>query len=143
MQLAHIEQDMTPVPLEAARAALAEHRVLAALPANDLEHGTACVLAAAEGWLLVVCRADAGGPQVAPGVVTDAVEWPRVGIGPQGLAGRVPGGLLGGPEATFHLLTVQAGAHLYEARLAGEDGMEAVEDFVSLARHAGARDLEL
>ena len=55
----------------------------------------------------------------------------------------MPGGLLGGPEATHHLVTVQAGPRLYEARLAGVDGMEAVEDFLSVARHAGARELEL
>ena len=66
-----------------------------------------------------------------------------VAIGPQGLVGRVPGGLLGGPEATNHLVLVQAGGHLFEARLAGADGMEAVEDSASVAWHAGARELEL
>lgn len=142
MELAQLDQAMTPVPLEAAQAALRDHSVSSALPANDLEHGTACVLAAAEGRLWIVCRVDGGGPEAVPDVVVDAVEWPRVGIGPQGLVGRVPGGLLGGPEATFHLVTVQADGHLYEARLAGEHGMEAVEDFVSVARHAGAGDLE-
>jgi hypothetical protein len=41
------------------------------------------------------------------------------------------------------LVTVQAGGRLVEARLAGAGGMEAVEDFVSVALHAGARELEL
>lgn len=143
MQLMAIDQAMTPVPLEAASAELGESSVVAAMPVRDLERGTACVLAAKQGQLWVACRVDAGGPTVPPGVAIDAVEWHEVGIGPQGLVGRAPGGLLGGPEATHHLVTVQAGPHLYEARLAGADGMEAVEDFLSVARHAGARELEL
>ena len=143
MQLGRIDQSMTSVPLEAALAELDDETVLAALPVRDLEYGTACVLAAKQGRLWIACRTDGGGPTVPPGVATDAVEWHEVGVGPQGLVGRAPGGLLGGPEATFHLVTVQVGSHLYEARLAGADGMEAVEDFVSVVRHAGARELEL
>ena len=143
MQLSQLDQEMTPVPLAATKAKLGAESVLAAMPVHDLEHGTACVLAARLGRLWIACRTDVGGPTVPPDVAVDGVEWHEVGIGPQGLVGRVPGGLLGGPEATYHLVTVQAGGHLFEARLAGEVGMEAVEDFVSVARHAGARDLEL
>ncbi len=143
MQLSRLDQAMTSVPLEATRAEIDEGSVLAAMPVRDLEHGTSCVLVARQGRLWVACRTDAGGPAEPPGVAIDALEWHEVGIGPQGLVGRVPGGLLGGPEATYHLVTLQAGDQLFEARLPGAAGMEAVEDFVSEARHAGARDIEL
>ncbi len=143
MQMSALDQDLTSVPLEVARSRLDDGSVLAAMPVRDLEHGTACLLVAKQGRMWVACRVDAGGPTVAPDVAIEAVEWHEVGIGPQGLVGRVPGGLLGGPQATYHLVTVQAGEHLYQAKLAGEDGMEVVEDFVSVALHAGARELEL
>ena len=116
--------------------------LVAAMPVSDLEHGTACVLAATEDQLSVACRTDAGGPTVPPGITIDAVGWQEVGIGPQGLVGRAPGGLLGGPEATYHLLTLQVDARLFEARLPGAGGMEVVEDFIGVARQAGASDLE-
>ena len=77
-----------------------------------------------------------------PGVTIDAVGWQEVGIGPQGLVGRAPGGLPGGPEATYHLLTLQVDARLFEARLPGGGGMEVVEVFIGVARQAGASDLE-
>jgi hypothetical protein len=39
-------------------------------------------------------------------------------------------------------VTVVAGDHIYEAKLHGSRGMEAVEEFASVALHAGARDFE-
>ena len=125
MQLSDIDQEMTPVPLEPMTAMLDEGSVVAAMPVRDLEHGTASVLAAAEDQLSVAC------------VAIDVVGWQEVGIGPQGIVGRVPGGLLGGPEATYHLRTLQV-----STRLPGAGGVEVVEDLIGVAHQAGASDLE-
>lgn len=138
-----IDESMTSVPLDAVRKELGEDSVLGAVPVRELGSGTACVLVAKEGQLWIASRVDAGGPAASPGVAIDAVEWHEVAIGPQGAVGRVPGGLLGGPEATFHLVTVQAASRRFQARLGGSDGMELVEAFVSVALHAGALELEL
>ena len=130
MKLIDLDESVTPVPIEASADAVSGTEELAVLPVHELERGTACILIAKQGRLWVSCRTDNGGPAVPPTVSIEPVEWTRVGIGPLGLAGRVPGGLLGGPEATNHLLTVAAGDHLYEACMHGERGMEAVEGFV-------------
>jgi hypothetical protein len=143
VELSRIDQSMTPVPLEVAGTEIGEGTVLAAMPVREVEGGTACVLVAREGQLWIASRVSGGGSTASPGVAVDAVEWHEVAIGPQGIVGRVPGGLLGGPEASYHLVTVQAGSRLYEAKLPGSSGMEMVEDFVSVALHAGAHELEL
>ncbi len=142
MKLRELDQATTAVPLEACAPALGGSAELAVLPAADLEQGTAVLLVAKQGQLWIVSRADGGGAMAPPSVAVHSVEWHAVGIGPLGVVGRVPGGLLGGPEATDHIVMVMAGDHLYEARLHGSDGMEAVEEFASTALHAGARDFE-
>lgn len=142
MKLADLDESITPVPIEATLAAIDTSDELAVLPVTDQEHGTACLFIARSGKLWIACRTRGITPDAPPGVVTDSVEWHRVGIGPQGTAGRVPGGMLGGPEAADHFLTVVAGDGIYEARLHGARGMKAVEQFSSAALHAGARDFE-
>ena len=142
MKLTEIDETMTAVPIDAATEAVADGEVLAVLPANDQEHGTATLLIAKQGKLWVVSRAYGSDPHDAPGVATDSIEWHEVGIGPFGVSGRVPGGYLGGAVASNHLLTLVAGDHIYLARLPGERGLEAVESFASVAFHAGARDWE-
>ena len=142
MKLTEIDETMTAVPLDEATKALAGGDVLAVLPANDQEHGTAVLLAAKRGKLWIVSRAYGSDPDDAPSITTDSVEWHEVGIGPFGVVGRVPGGFLGGAVASNHLLTLVAGDHMYEARLPGERGVEAVESFASVALHEGARDWE-
>ena len=143
VKLADLDETLTPVPIEDSAEAVTGSEELAVLPVHELERGTACILIAKKGQLWVSCRASAGSPLLPPTVHVEPVEWTRVGIGPLGMVGRVPGGVLGGPEATDHLVTVAAGDHLYEARMHGERGMEAVEGFASAALHAGARDYEL
>ena len=143
MLLQDLDESVTPVPIEASTAAVHGSDELAVLPVNELERGTACLLIAKKGQLWVACRTSAGSPLLPPDVHVEPVEWGRVGIGPLGLVGRVPGGVLGGPPSTDHLVTVAAGDHLYEARMHGERGMEAVEGFASVALHAGASDYEL
>ncbi len=143
MLLHDLDESVTPVPIEASAAAMEGSDELAVLPVNELARGTACILIAKKGQLWVSCRASNGGPLQPPTVRLDSVEWSRVGVGPLGLQGRVLGGVLGGPEATDYIVTVAAGDHLYEARMHGERGMEAVQGFASAALHAGARDYEL
>jgi hypothetical protein len=133
---------MTTVPIEATMDALDSADELAVLPVQEQEHGTAALLIARSGRLWIACRIQGSEPTGPPGVVIDSTEWHEVGIGPLGTAGRVPGGLLGGPEASDHFVTVVAGDHIYEAKLHGSRGMEAVEEFASVALHAGARDFE-
>jgi hypothetical protein len=138
-----LDESVTPVPVDLSARAVEGSAELAVLPVNELERGTACILIAKKGQLWVACRTSAGSPLLPPSVHVEPVEWSRVGIGPLGLVGRIPGGVLGGAIATDHLLTIAAGDHLYEAKLPGEDGMEAVEGFASAALHAGARDYEM
>jgi hypothetical protein len=142
MKLSEMDETMTAVPIDAATAAVADGEVLAVLPANEQEHGTATLLIAKQGKLWIVSRAYGSDPHDAPGVATDSIEWHEVGIGPFGVSGRVPGGYLGGAVASDHLLTVVAGDHIYQARLHGERGSEAVESFASVAFHVGASDWE-
>ena len=142
MRLAELDESLTPVPIEAAREVLGGVHDAAVLPAQDQVDETACLLVASREELLVVYRAYGERPNDAPTVAVEAVDWREVGIGPFGLAGRVTGGLLGGAEATDHLLTVVAGDHLFQARLLGSRGPEAIESFASAARHAGASDYE-
>ena len=142
MKLTELDEKMTAVPIDAATDAVADGEVLAVLPANEQERGTATLLIAKQGKLWIVSRAHGGGRLDAPYVTTDTIEWHEVGIGPFGVSGRVPGGFLGGAAASNHLLTLVAGDHIYEARLPGERGLEAVESFASVAFHEGARDWE-
>lgn len=142
MKLKDLDETVTLVPIEATMEAIDTSDELAVLPVRDQEHGTACLLIAREGQLWIACRARGSEPNGPPTVVTESVEWHQVGIGPQGTSGRVPGGYLGGPEASYHFLTLAAGDHLYEAKLPGSWGMDAVEGFASVALHAGARDFE-
>jgi hypothetical protein len=142
MKLADLDESLTPVPIDDTRKALRGVMVLAVLPAQDQEHETACLLVAGKKKLVVVCRADGPNPHDPPTVALEVVDWHEVGVGPFGLSGRVPGGLLGGAEATDHLLTVVAGDRLFEARVPGSRGPEALTSFASAARRAGARDYE-
>jgi hypothetical protein len=142
MKFADLDESLTPVPIEPAGDALRGVKEAAVLPAQDQEHETACLLVAGKKELLVVCRADGPRPHDPPTVALEVIDWHEVGIGSFGLSGRVPGGLLGGAEATEHLLTVVAGDRLFEARLSGSRGPEAIESFASAARRAGARDYE-
>lgn len=142
MKFADLDESLTPVPIEAVEEALQGATDQAVLPAQDQEHATACLLVAGPRELLVVCRADGEMPGDPPTITLEGVDWHEVGIGPFGLAGRVAGGLLGGAEATDHLLTVIAGDRLFEARLPGSRGPEAIESFASAARRGGARDYE-
>ena len=142
MKLTEIDETMTAVPIDAATEAVADGEVLAVLPAKEQEHGTATLLVAKQGKLWIVSRAHGSGPHDAPDVTTDTIEWHEVGIGPFGVSGRVPGGYLGGAVASNHMLTLVAGDHIYQARLPGERGLEAVESFASVALHEGARDRE-
>jgi hypothetical protein len=140
MKLAELDESLTPVPIDAAEKALEGVHETAVLPAQDQVAETACLLVAGRRELLVACRADGERPSDPPTVSVETVDWHAVGIGPFGLAGRVAGGLLGGAEATDHLLTVVAGDRLFEARLPGSRGPEATESFAKAARLAGARD---
>lgn len=142
MMLTEIDETMTAVPIDAAAEAVADGEVLAVLPANEQERGTATLLVAKRGKLWIVSRTGGQDPHHPPNVTTDTVEWQEVGIGPFGVSGRVPGGLLGGAVASNHLLTLVAGDHIYHARLPGERGLEAVDSFASVALHEGARDWE-
>ena len=142
MRLDELDGDLTPVPVEAVRAALGDVHDKAVLPARDQLDEAACLLIASGRELLVACRARGAQPADPPTVTVEAIDWEAVGIGPFGLAGRVVGGLLGGAEATDHLLTVVAGDRLFEARVPGGRGPEAIESFASAARLAGARDHE-
>lgn len=142
MRLSDLEESLTAVPIDAVRAVLDGLHETAVLPAQDQVAGTACLLVASHKELLVACRASGQEPRDPPSVVVETVDWPEVGIGPFGLAGRVAGGLLGGAEATDHLLIVVAGGRLFEARIAGSRGPEAIETFAKAARLAGAGDFE-
>lgn len=142
MKLADLDESITTVPIDATMEAIDTADELAVLPVRELERGTACLLIARKGQLWIACRTHGERRDGPPSVVTQSVEWNSVGIGPLGTAGRVPGGLLGGPEASDHFVTVVAGDHMYEARLHGSQGMDAVEGFASVALHAGARDFE-
>jgi hypothetical protein len=142
MRLSELDESLTAVPIDSARSVLDGLHETAALPARDQVAETACLLVASRRELLVVCRASGERPSDPPSVVIETVDWHAVGIGPFGLAGRVAGGLLGGAEATDHLLTVVAGDRLFEARIAGSRGPEAIETFVKAARLAGAVDFE-
>lgn len=142
MKFDDLDESLTAVPIDAAAEAVRVSSDAAVVPAHDQESSTACLLVAAKHGLLVVCRADGPLPHDPPTVALEAVDWHEVGIGPFGLAGRVPGGLLGGAVATDHFLTVVAGARLFEARVPGSRGPEAIESFASAARRAGARDYE-
>ncbi len=142
MKLADLDESVALVPIEATIDAIGADDELAVLPVFDQEHGTACLLIARTGQLWVASRVRSSVPDGPPGVATESVEWHRVGIGPQGAAGRLPGALLGGPEASDHFVIVVAGDRIYEAKLHGTRGMEAVEEFASVALHAGARDFE-
>jgi hypothetical protein len=142
MRLTELDESLTPVPIEAARDALQGLSETAVLPGQDQLRGTACLLVAGKKGLRVVCRADGPRPHDPPTVAVEAIDWHEVGIGPFGLSGRAPGGLLGGAEATDHLLIVVAGDRLFEAKLPGSRGPEAVESFARAARQAGAADYE-
>jgi hypothetical protein len=142
MELSELDERLTPVPIDAARKVLEGLHETAVLPAQDQVDETACLLVAGPKELLVACRADGERPNDPPTVTVETVDWHEVGIGPFGLAGRVAGGLLGGAEATDHLLTVVAGDRLFEARVPGSRGPEATESFAHAARLAGARDFE-
>lgn len=142
MRLSDLDESLTAVPIEAARAVLEGLHETAVLPAQDQLSATACLLVASRKELLVACRASGPRPGDPPSVVVETIEWSEVGIGPFGLAGRVAGGLLGGAEATDHLLAVVAGERLFEARVAGSRGPEAIETFAKAARLAGAGDFE-
>jgi len=142
MRLRDLDESLTPVPIEETQAALQAVAESAVLPAQDQERSTACLLIVAEQGLVVACRTDGPSPSDPPSVSLQEVEWQVVGIGPPGLAGRVPGGLLGGAAASEHLLTIVAGDRLFEARVAGSDGPEAIATFAREARAAGASDFE-
>lgn len=142
MKLADLDESVTLLPIDAVREAVGAGHELAVIPARDQERGTACLLIARTGQLWIAWRTQGTDPGGPPDVTTEPVEWHRVGIGPMGSAGRVPGGFLGGPDATDHYLTVVAGDHLFEVRMPRERGMLAVEEFASVALHAGARDYD-
>jgi len=139
VKLEDLDESMTSVPVDAARASIEGDDELGVLPVHDQERGTACLLIATSHQLWIACRAR-GDSQELLTVDAGSVPWREVAIGPFGVVGRVPGGFLGGPEASDHILTVLAGDRVFEARLAGERGMDAVEAFASVALHAGAQD---
>ena len=49
MKLTEIDETMTAVPIDAATEAVADGEVLAVLPANEQEHGTATLLSLRSG----------------------------------------------------------------------------------------------
>lgn len=140
MRLSELDETLTPVPIDVVREVLGETHETAVLPVRDQGQSTACVLVATRRTLLIAFRIAGASPHGPPGAVVESVDWRDVSIGPFGLCGRVPGGLLGGAESSVHLLTVVAGNRAFQARVRGIRGPEAIELFATAARRAGARD---